>query len=232
MLRQSLVVLANSFKRNERCIAGRELVLVNGQTALSTWIRPVGARGDGELTLAERRFASTRAEVAVGDIVEVSLARPSGDPTQPENWVLFGRGDWADVGATHHRPSLDDLEEQPADLWLDPATSTDRVRETWIAQNPPPQSLYMIRAERLLVRLISDPLGTPSYRCRFDYRGLQYHNMSLTDPQARRKLDPHVPRAGASPIDLPVGTVRICVSLARPFRGFHYKVVATILEGL
>jgi len=49
---------------------------------------------------------------------------------------------------------------------------------------------------------------------------------------ARRTLEPQVPKAGGSPVDFPVGEVRICVSLARPFQGFHYKVVATILEGL
>jgi hypothetical protein len=232
MIRKSLFVLANSHKRNERCVAGRELLLVNGQTVLSSWVRPVGARGDGELTRTEREFAMTRVEVSVGDILEVGLARPAGDPTQPENWVLFGRGDWTDVRDRHRPPSLDELEEQPAGLWLDPVTSTDRVREAWLAQHPPPQSLYVIRAERLVVKLGSDPLGKPSYRCRFDYRGLQYYNTSLTDPVARRKLDPQVPRAGASPVDISVGTVRVCVSLARPFQGFHYKVVATILEGL
>ena len=56
--------------------------------------------------------------------------------------------------------------------------------------------------------------------------------MSLTDPKARRTLDPHAPRAGGNPVNVPVGTVRVCLSLARPFQGFHYKVVATILEGL
>jgi hypothetical protein len=231
MLRKSIIVLANSFKRNERCVAGRELVLVNGQSVLSSWIRPVSTHGDGELRPPERVIARTRAEVGVRDIVEVALARHSDDPTQPENWVLFGRGDWTDVSASHRRLSLDELEEQPPGLWLDPATTTDRTREAWLAKCPPPQSLYVVRAERLLVRLSSDPLGKPSYRCRFDYRGLQYY-LSLTDPKARRTLDPSVPRAGASPVDVPVGTVRVCISLARPFRGFHYKVVATILEGL
>jgi Dual OB-containing domain len=232
MIRKSLFVLANSMKRNERCVAGRELVMVNGQTVVSSWVRPVSARGDGELTHAERVIAQTRAEVAVGDILEVGLVRPASDPTQPENWVIFGRGDWMDVRGSHRPPSLDELEEQPTALWLDPATSTDRVRAAWVAENPPPQSLYVIRAERLVVKLGSDPLGKPSYRCRFDYCGLQYYNMGLTDPKARRKLDPQVPRAGDSPVDVPVGTVRVCVSLARPFQGFHYKVVATILEGL
>ena len=231
MLRKSLFVLANSFKHNERCVAGRELVSVDGETVVSSWIRPVSVHGDGELNLAERIIVRTRAEVAVGDIVEVSLVRPSGDPTQPENWVLFGRGDWADVGANHRRPSLDELEEQPPGLWLDPVTTTDRARETWVAGNPPSQSLYVVRAEQFVARLSSDPLAKPSYRCRFDYRGLRY-SMGLTDPRARRTLEPQVPRAGASPVDVPIGTVRVCLSLARPFRGFHYKVVATILEGL
>jgi len=232
MIRKSLFVLANSMKRNERCVAGRELVSANGQTIVSSWVRPVSARGDGELTHAERVIAKTREEVAVGDIMDVKLARPACDPTQPENWVIFGRGEWTDARANHRPPSLDELEEQPAELWLDPAASTDRVREAWVRENPPPQSLYVIRTERLVVKLGSDPLGKPSYRCRFEYRGLQYYNMGLTDPKARRKLDPHVPRAGAGPVDVPVGTVRVCVSLARPFQGFHYKVVATILEGL
>jgi Dual OB-containing domain len=231
MIRKSLFVLANSIKRNERCVAGRELVSSNGQTVVSSWVRPVSARGDGELTHVERVIAKARAEVAVGDIVEVTLARPAGDPTQPENWVIFGRGDWTDARTSHRPPSLDELEEQPAGLWLDPATSTDRVREAWVAEHPPPQSLYVIRAERLVVRLISDPLAKPSYRCRLDYRGLQYY-MSLTDPKARRKFEPQVPRAGDSPVDIPIGAVRVCVSLARPYKGFHYKVVATILEGL
>src|SRR5688572_24311931 len=108
MVRKTLVVLANSFKRSERCIAGRELVLVNGQTVLSAWIRPVSSHGEGELALARRQIAMTRAQIAVVDIVEVGLARPAGDPTQPENWVLFGRGDWTDGSVTHGRPGLDD----------------------------------------------------------------------------------------------------------------------------
>jgi len=232
MFRKSLFVLANSNKRNERCVAGRELVLVNGQTVVSSWLRPVSARGDGELTHAERVIAGTRAEVAVGDIVEVGLARQAGDPTQPENWVIFGRGDWSDARDRYRTPSLDELEEQPPGLWLEAASPTDRVREAWLAEHPPQQSLYVVQAERLVVKLGSDPLGKPSYRCRFGYAGLQYYNMSLTDPQARRKLEQHVPRAGASPIDFPIGTVRVCVSLARPFQNYHYKVVATILEGL
>jgi hypothetical protein len=231
MLRKSFIVLANSHKRNERCVAGRELVLEGSQTVLSSWIRPVGAHGDGELAANERIIARTRAEVAVGDIVEVGLVRHLADPTQPENWLLSGRGDWLEVDARYRRPSLDELEEHPDELWLDPESPTDRVRESWLAQHPPAQSLYVVRAERLSVRLSSDPLGKLSYRCRFDYRGLQYP-MSLTDPKARRALDARAPKAGAGSVDVPIGSVRVCVSLARPFQGFHYKVVATILEGL
>lgn len=231
MIRKSLLVLANSIKRNERCIAGRELMLVNGQTVLSSWLRPVSNHDEGELTFLERVCATTNLEVGVGDIVEVGLDRPGIDPTQPENWHLWGAGDWVDVSSQYGRPGLDQLEERPAALWLDPKVSTDRARDVWLIQNPPGQSLYVVRATDLVVHLTCDPTGKPGYRCRFGYAGSQY-DLSLTDPEARRKLRPQLPRSGGTPVDVSVGTIRVCVSLARDFKGFHYKVVATILEGL
>lgn len=231
MIRKSLLVLANSIKRNERCIAGRELMLVNGQTVLSSWVRPVSNHDEGELNFLERLCVTTNLEVGVGDIVEVGLDRRGVDPTQPENWHLWGAGDWADVGSRFARPSLDQLEEQPASLRFDAKVSTDRARDAWLVQNPPGQSLYVVRATDSVVHLTCDSTGKPGYRCRFGY-GASRYDLSLTDPEARRKFRPQVPKAGGNPAYVSLGTVRVCVSLARDFKGFHYKVVATILEGL
>jgi hypothetical protein len=231
LIRKPLLILANSIKRNERCIAGRELIAANNQTVLASWIRPISNHDEGELTFLERVLAATWMEVGVGDVVEVSVDRPLLEPTQPENWLLSGNGGWTDVSAAYLRPSLDDLEESPASLWQDPGAGSDRVRAAYLYQHPPQQSLYVVRAERLVVRLQTDSQGRPSYRCRFDYLGQPY-DLSLTDPSARSRLQSHLPRAGVAAVDVPIGTVRVCVSLAGAFQGYHYKVVATILEGL
>ena len=231
MIRKSLFVLANSIKRSERCIAGREMMLVKGQSVLSSWLRPVSNHDEGELSFLERLCVTTNLEVGVGDMVEVGLDRPGTDQTQPENWHLAGAGDWANVGTRFVRPTLDQLEEQPASLWLDPKVSTDRVCNTWLTQNPPRQSLYVVRTSDLVVQLTCDATGKPGYRCRFGYGGLHY-DLSMTDPEARRKLTSQMPRKAGNPVDVSLGTVRVCVSLARDFKGFHYKVIAMILEGL
>lgn len=89
----------------------------------------------------------------------------------------------------------------------------------------------MVRASNLVIRLGRDPTGRVSYRSRFDYNGTRY-DLLLTDPEARRKLGPRIPPTTGKLVDVPVGSVRICVSLARGLQGVHYKVVATILEGL
>jgi hypothetical protein len=231
MIRKSLLVLANSYKRNERCIAGRELAIVNGQTILSLWLRPVSAHNEGELSLTERVLAQTWVEVGVGDIVEVSLDHQPADPTQPENWLLWKNGDWTDISQSFARPNLDVLEERPPSLWLDPQAGSDRCRDGWLQQHPPAQSLYVVRAENLAVRLSCDVQGKVSRRARFEYGG-QVYDLSLTDPEACRKVQPRVPRPGTGGVEIPVGSCRICISLARSFQGYHYKVVATILEGL
>ena len=122
MIRKAIFVLANSIKRNERCIAGREVLLSSGQTVVSGWVRPISTHDEGELTFLERVCSTTSLEVGVLDVVEVSLDRPGGDPTQPENWVLWGNGAWTDVSFQHTPPNLDQLEERPASLWLDPTS--------------------------------------------------------------------------------------------------------------
>lgn len=231
VVRKSMIVLANSMKRSERCIAGRELLLVNGQTVLSSWLRPVSNHGEGELTLLERVNVLSNLEIGVGDIVDVSLDSQQSDPSQPENWLLFQSPSWTNADPQFSAPALDQLEERPISLWAEPGTSTDRCRDGWLAKNPPTQSLYVVRAEQLVVRLSVDPSGKVTRRCLFEFGGAKY-DLSLTDPEAFLRLGRHQPRPGTGVVDVPIGSVRICVSLARSFQGFHYKVVATILEGI
>jgi hypothetical protein len=233
MLRKTLLVLANSFKRSERCVAGRELVpAADGSLHLGPWVRPVSGHDEGELSFIERVTRNTNLEVGVGDVVEVSLDRPTNEPEQPENWLLWQNGDWMDLGRGIPRPDLDALEEFPSALWWDPGSAkSDRALDSWVARKPPAQSLYVVRAERLVIRLGRGNYGAVVGRCGFEYAGRTY-DLSLTDPVVLNRLAPQAPKAGAGPIDVAVGSVRVCVSFTHAFNGYHYKVVATILEGV
>jgi hypothetical protein len=191
----------------------------------------VSNHDDGELFISERVIGGTLMEVGVGDLVEVSLDSQPHDPTQPENWVLFQSGDWTDIRANYSPPGLDQLEEFPGSLWLEPNERTDRASDAWLLANSPAQSLDVVRGSFVVVHLACDSRGKRSYRCEFGYRGQRY-NLSLTDPEAQRKFQGQVPQPGAGPVHLTIGSVRLCISLARSFQGYHYKVVATILEGL
>jgi hypothetical protein len=88
-----VLVLANSWKHQLRCVAGREVIDVGaGKYKLGRWVRPVAGSGRGELNLAERSQTNDR-EAQVFDFVEMPLAAPVGDPLQPEKlddrWSAF-----------------------------------------------------------------------------------------------------------------------------------------------
>jgi hypothetical protein len=84
---QSILVLANSYKNKERCVAGLDLLT-------KKWIRPVSDRGQGELSGQEASVVlangSSRPS-AVGDIVEVQLGERTDEVWHPENRRLIGQ---------------------------------------------------------------------------------------------------------------------------------------------
>ena len=79
-----IVCLANSWKKGERCIAGKEL-LEDGLPG--AWVRPVSNREDEAVNEIERQYRDG-SEPAVLDVIDVPLieARPEGH--QQENWLL------------------------------------------------------------------------------------------------------------------------------------------------
>jgi hypothetical protein len=102
--------------------------------------------------------------------------------------------------------------------------------------DPPRQSLYVVRPEQFrLIFRTERSNGTVRHRrrCVFRYRGVEY-DLSLTDPVVCARDEDRFPEPGRPPVELRLSCgddLAICVSLAREFNGFHYKVVATIFEG-
>lgn len=254
-----VLVLANSWKHQFRCVAGREVIDVgDGQYKLAGWVRPVGSRGRGELNYAERLQTNDR-EAQVFDFVEIPLSAPAGDPLQPENWTITGPRTWRNVNHEYQRPAPSFFLETPADLWLGCPTATDHRPQAAVARvhtsgavthaaEALPASTTR-RTDRLPHScLVEHPPASSLYVIRperfrlcltvvggKDKRRAAFryrgveYNLAVTDPKIGDEY--FLFRAKPGEFRLRCGdNCLICVSLAGEFDGFHYKVVATIFE--
>ncbi len=226
-----LLVLANSYKYGGRCIAGRELLSDGDKYRPGNWIRPLSSREGGEFSQREL-YLSSRQTVKVGDVVEIPVKAPAGDPIQPENWHIHS-GTWKALSSKKPLPPLTWLEETPAHLWLDPGERCDRISARALRLRPPRQSLYLIRPENLRLQVNADGLtGQPRRRALFRY-GHRDYDFHVTDPVIWETYLCRVPATHEEPLtfSLPsVDNVLLCISLTREFHEYHYKVVATIFE--
>jgi hypothetical protein len=216
------VVLANSVKHAPgRCIAGREVVLgPQGQVKFGSWIRPVSRFREGAVYPDQFRL-NNGAFPNLFDVVEVDLESRCTDPTQPENWLIQEGRPWRwmrTVGANVARGAA----ETPCDLWLACGSPTDRAPDPAILQSPPGQSLYWLLLPQATA--MRDSYKRHQFRLAFDYGGNRYH-LKVTDPEATTRLEAAINGAGV----VSVANAMACVSLALPFKGDRYKLIAALV---
>jgi hypothetical protein len=230
-----IVILANSIKRNARCVAGIDLSARRGH-ARAAWIRPVSGESQGELEPWHMMVAGG-SPLELLDVMDVPLLRYADDSIHPEDWIVDTTSNWKPAGRIHPI-ALDGLEEHPEDLWLEFEDRPDRATASFLLQRPNHQSLYLIRPRDFHVELTCERNSHKSEeqkrktRARFIYGGQEYH-MSLTDPVFTDKHCVRFPAVGAkaSVVRPPYGDhCLLCVSLTPEFYGYHYKVVAAVLE--
>ncbi|MCC6680693.1 MAG: hypothetical protein IT445_07305 [Phycisphaeraceae bacterium] len=228
-----LVVLANSYKKKPgRCVAGRELGEVY---AAGKWIRPISNEPEGEL-LPRHMKTEDGSPLQVLDIMDVPIGEYAEDKIHPEDWFIDNANPWRRVNKLAAK-NLVALEEKPRDLWMDPATRADRATPAFLIKRIKHQSLYLIRPTDFRAVLTNDfnPFegrNQQKRRARFTYRGQDY-SLGLTDPLFIGKYAAKFPAP-----DKPAIVVRprcgdhclLCVSLTPVFNGYHYKVVAAVLE--
>ncbi len=158
------------------------------------------------------------------DIVDVPLRSPQRDPSQPENWLVDEKSRWNYVGSLPVQ-ELKRFVESPPNLWLELNTPTDRISTEYISKLPPTQSLYLLHLPKSVVR---PTLTTkPAFRLHFMYNGIPYR-LRITDPIAVGRFTERM--IGRS--ELQLRDVIACISLGTPFKGFHYKLVASITQPL
>ena len=217
-----IICLANSFKTNGRCIAGRE-VLVQGYGG---WIRPVSERNTAEVSFSEYRHEDNQSPKLL-DIMDVPLLKPDPKHHQTENHLIDKSLRWVRVGELPWG-TLPQLRDRPATLWIN-SDHTYTGAFNCISQAEAAtqhDSLALIRPETFAVEVGSstrDGRTKKTYRGNFRYNGT-YYSLSLTDPVACEAFKPK--DAG----EYPLSDAYLCVSLTEPYDkdGRCHKLVAAI----
>ena len=221
---ERIVCLANSYKHDHRCVAGISLVT-------KKWVRLVGRQVPGCLTVKETCYANGK-PAALLDVFEAELGENCGSNCHPEDvfvtgevWRLVRRFD----NPRDARFLADYVNKGPAIL----QGYGDRVYTRKIDSVPVDNSLEFIHPEDLWW-WIRDESGKRKNRAIFraGHVSRVRYDLAVTDPAwlDQLKLLP----AGIYPHafffkDKPAKTF-LTVSLSEPFEGFHYKLVAGVIN--
>lgn len=203
MTQVEVVVLANSVKHSQHCVAGKCV-----QTG--KWIRPVSNAQGAELSHDQAKYQNPYGVYAVKPLQKIRMVFSSHVPLshQPENFLIDGNR-WTQnfsigSGDLHHY--LDD----PDDLW----GNGNRVQHALISLGmyTVAQSLYLVQVDSLVLYTT----GEGKRKASFTYKGIDYE-LSVTDP----KFD-EIVRNKSEVLGI------LCISLGEEFQGYCYKLVATI----
>ena len=221
---KTVFILANSIKKSQRCVAGREVLEDSGgESYWGGWVRPVTDHDEGAISLTECRLQDRTIPVPY-DVVQISTTSNEGNPTQPENWYIEKSFRWTKTGRWGRREA-EQLVETPDNLWLEPRMRQDRVTPQYLTSCVNHQSLYLIKPQDFCFSVEGGRL-----RCTFTYLS-HAHNFSMTDPIVSKKYFPNWPNIPSERVEpKQKDNLLICVSLTPEFKGHHYKIVATVLE--
>lgn len=224
MVTKRIVLLANSRKHAERCLAGREIA--NQQ--LGGWIRPVSARPGEGLDEHERRYEGN-IEPAVLDIIDVPLLRANPHACQTENWLVSRDEYWVRRGSITWDQAVQIAETHPI-LWVNGFHTYHGLNDE-IPQaraNGLATSICMIRVQSVDIDVVNGyNAGTKKVYAYFEHEGNRY-KLSLTDSI----FEPHFK---AGPIGSGTfGESLLTISLSEPFTKndgsvCQYKLVAALI---
>lgn len=222
-LQADLVCLANSRKHGGRCVAG--IALPSGD-----WIRPVSSHADGTLSRLHY-LLEDGTEPSVLDVVHMELERPRPELHQPENWLLSGQK-WQRRAKLSVSDAVRLLETHasrtPGPELL--GSRTDRVHVHDLAARVGVASLALVEPAQMEWHITRSMTGSRQTRVVFELGGALY-DLSVTDPvwEARLASLPFgLHDLGAAGIKA-AARVFLTVSLAEPFHGDCYKLVAAVI---
>jgi len=204
MLAKQLVILANSNKHGNRCVAGK--CLSTGQ-----WIRPVSTIGGGALSLNQIRCRNPHGLFPATNLQRVIVGLDCHAPlvNQPENHLIAANSEWQQ-NFKINAIQLPQLLDNPISLWGEGnSVSYAAIQQNKIRIN---QSLFLVQTKSL--SFYTSDHGKP--RAIFSYKNVSY-DLPVSDPNYSAIVRDKRDLKGI-----------LCISLGEDFNGSCYKLVASI----
>ena len=217
-----LICLANSYKWNNRCVAG---LRVDG----GGWVRPVSDKEHGELQYSQYRLPDY-SEPHLLDVIRVGLSHRRPLPHQPENW-LMDNSEWMLL----ERPaSVDRARAVAAALFRGLLLFGNTGRSVPYAQfrgRPARESLVLVQPVGIRWHTEFNTYELRNMPRVFFQLGDVPYDLPLTDPtyagplQRRAEGDYR-----SSDLGIPEdGAILFTISLGEPIEGICYKLVAAVV---
>ena len=190
----------------------------------------MSARKNQEVSEYERQYEDG-SDPRVLDIIDIRVLEPQPKDYQTENWLLDPDHYWEKAGAFSQR-DLPELVDPIDPLWID-GQSTYHGRNDKIlleSADSISHSLRLIHVKKLNLAVFSNrvtPSGNPKRRVqgRFTHAGNGY-KLWVTDPEYERA---YLAKLNGS---YEIGECYLTISLAEPFEGLCYKLIAAIIPAV
>ncbi len=235
---KEIVVLANSIRGGDRCIAGKELIQKEDQTyEIGRWIRLADHSTKEGAVPNQIAYCPDHGWVKTLNVVRVVLESNCNNQDHPEDWWLEPNQPWEYVN-TLTVADLPRLTDQPPALWH---SECDAVPAGYIQKmGQAAASLYLVKApEKFNLTYHKEYNSFKRYdkkvrKLEFKLDG-KFHEYSVTDPEFDRRFKlpvavsnwPDAPQAVVVPNP---GGCYVCLSLTPELNGRHYKICATLFE--
>ncbi|WP_456402493.1 dual OB domain-containing protein [Persephonella sp.] len=212
-MKKKILLLANSVKRGQRCIAGIDV-------ENREWIRFVKDRNGKELLLSDFEIVDKDNEkihnnVFILSLLEVEIKEKVPLNHQKENCIIDSKIVFIE---NYPKSKLEEFVQYPKDLW----GRDNKVSLTEIDKNNVDSSLFLIKVDKveLYLKDRSEWGQSPQRRARFLYNNIDY-DFPLTDPKYER-LEKKI-----------IENVYLVISLGEPWEdgdGYCYKLVAGVIS--
>lgn len=184
------VLLVNSIKHGQNCVAGREIIRQGNQLQLGPWIRPVTDHDNGAVSTSEMLLENGGLPQFL-DILEIEVSENVNDPTQPENWRLCTEKKWKKTGEIQLKSIFEYFIESPVNLWRGTCCKIDRIDTAGYMGNGFNSSICIIKPDFFVMEIFTtynefEGREQKRRRGKFSYNGVTY-NLAITDPDIDRK---------------------------------------------
>ena len=208
-----LLVLANSYKLSNRCVAGIDL-------DTGKWIRPVGQLLDG--SILEHKTAVRKngrfVPVVPLDVVEFEVGQNRATPHHPEDvefmgpFSLIGKMSIAEL-----RAKFPEVVQDEGPIFGD---YSDRIPGAVVSSIGGRSSLVLMQVSRFGFDKTLNVSGNPQFRGSWGERP-KHVDLVITDPEFV-----HVRQSLASGL---IDGALVTISLGEELKGAHFKLIAAVL---